>query len=61
MCGGELAKMKEQFEESEVVTVVKRSFVIELQRSPKVPLPVQSKCGDGPLVPRKLQQEVATL
>ena len=35
VCGGELSEMKGQFEESEVVTVVKRSFVIECQRRQK--------------------------
>lgn len=35
VCSGELGEMTGQFEESEVVTVVKRSFVIERQRRKK--------------------------
>ena len=35
VCDGELGEMSGQFEESEVVTVVKRSFVIERQRRKK--------------------------
>jgi transposase len=54
ICGGELSEMNGQFEESEVVTVVKRSFVIECQRRQKY----RCRCNQNVVTapgPKKLQ------
>jgi len=54
VCGGELAEMNGQFEESEVVTVVKRCFVIERVRRQKY----RCRCNQNVVTapgPRKLQ------
>ena len=54
VCGGELSEMKGQFEESEVVTVVQRSFVVECQRRQKY----RCRCNQNVVTapgPKKLQ------
>ena len=52
VCAGELGEMTGQFEESEVVTVIKRSFVIERQRRKKYRCRCNANVVTAPAAPK---------